>query len=88
MTAIHNPTTTEPDPAVTIRARRDELGLSRNKFARLCRLDPATIAGVELRGSKPDFVTLCKLVAFAGMKPASLIGFPREIDLEAVGLAS
>ncbi|MCW2924404.1 MAG: hypothetical protein JWM98_1808 [Thermoleophilia bacterium] len=97
MTVAPNP---DPDSAAAIRQRRAELGLSHAKFARLCRLDPATIRALEVipdpeaedekkaKPKRPDWVTLCKLVKFAGMDPRTLIGEPVEVDLAAVGLAA
>ncbi len=80
---------TYPDPSAAIKSRRAELELSRAKFARLCRLDPATVQALELKpNSKPDWSTICKLVRYAGMDPRILVGEPGAVDLEAVGLAA
>lgn len=76
-----------PDPGAAVLARRTGLGLSRVKFGRLCRIDPATVMKIENCGGKPDWETLCKLVEFAGIHPQDLIGFRGTVDLAAVGLA-
>jgi transcriptional regulator with XRE-family HTH domain len=67
-----------------IRARRDELGLSQERFARMVDVSTNTVISWEKQhgdddersGKFPDYPNLCALVQKAGIPAESLLGTP------------
>jgi transcriptional regulator with XRE-family HTH domain len=76
------------DPGPVIRARREELGLGRERFGRIIDKSANTIMGWETGESFPDFESLVALVRDARIPAHMLLGSPPPDNVDGETVAA